>query len=216
MKSNRKSISVSVRRHFVDNFFFSQQELFKSGVKVIDIGGKKDKKRGIFDLDKLGAKVTYVNIEKETNPDILADATKIPVPDNSYDIAIMGELLEHVPDPMLVLKEAYRIIKPGGKILATVPFLYPIHADPYDFGRYTEGYWNRTIDIIGFKSVKCERQGGMFAIAALMVQHFFRSKNISWRPIQNPLVSFFMWLDRKTESALLKAWTTGYAIIFNK
>ncbi|MBX4199193.1 methyltransferase domain-containing protein [Candidatus Parcubacteria bacterium] len=216
MPKQRTSLSISVRRHFVDQFFFSHSSLFKSGVEVIDIGGKKVGKRGLFDIGKLSAHVTYVNIEEKDAPDIIADASSIPVADSSYDIALAGELMEHVPNPSLVLKEAYRLLKPGGKLLITVPFLYPVHADPFDYGRYTDYYWQRASDSTGFKSIHIERQGAVFAVAALMVQHIFRAKQKSWSPIQNTLVKFFMWLDSKTASPLLKAWTTGYGIILTK
>lgn len=214
--NKRSSISISVRRHFVDNFFFAQAGLFKSGSKIIDIGGKKNKKRGLFDIGAFGAEVTYVNIDSGTEPDIRADAVSIPAPNDSYDIAIMGELLEHVPDPLIVLKEAHRLIKPGGTLLATAPFLYPIHADPYDFGRYTESFWQNAGAKIGFKNVKVERQGAYFAVLALAVQHFFLAKGFSLRPVQIPLVSFLMWLDKKTVNPHLKAWTTGYGMAFEK
>src|SRR6478609_5632858 len=130
MVERRSSISISVRRHFVDSFFLSNTGLLKG--KVMDIGGKKGNKRGLFDIGKFSSDVTYANIEKKDNPDILADATDIPVGDATYDTAILGEVLEHVPEPKAVLKEAYRILRPGGKLLITVPFLYPVHADPYD------------------------------------------------------------------------------------
>jgi SAM-dependent methyltransferase len=185
-------------------------------MRIIDIGGKKARKRGNFDVSAYGAQVTYVNIEKRDEPDILADASDIPVPNDSFDIAIAGELLEHVPEPILVIKEAYRLLKPGGKLLATVPFLYPIHADPHDFGRYTDYYWERASEKAGFKDVKIERHGSLFAVLALMVQHIFRSKGISWRSIQIPLVRFCMWLDSRTSAPLLKSWTTGYGLVFTK
>ncbi len=210
----RTSLSISVRRHFVDNFFLTHANLITG--HTIDIGGKRSNKRGLFDIDKLCSNVTYVNIEKKDQPDILADASSIPVADNSYDTAILGEVLEHVPEPLLVLREAHRLLKPGGKILVSVPFMYPVHADPYDFGRYTEYFWQQLSEKIGFKSIKIEKHGSIFAIMALMVQHIFRAKKRTWRPIQTPLVSFFMWLDERTTHPLLKAWTTGYGIVLEK
>ena len=213
---NRTSLSVSVRRHFVDNFFFSHKNLFTEGKIVLDIGGKKNNKRGLFDIGKTNANVKYVNVDLSTNPDIVSDASNIPLPDNSYDVAIMGELLEHVPDPKNVLKEAYRLLRSGGLVLITVPFLYPVHADPYDFGRYTDYFWQETLEKIGFKEIKIEKQGTIFAVLALIIQHIFRAKNKSWRPIQTPLILFFMWLDKKTSNPLLRAWTTGYGIVVKK
>lgn len=216
MQRPRTSLSISVRRHFVDEFFFSQSSILGRETKIVDIGGKKVRKRGLFDLARYGADVTYVNTEKADEPDVLADASSIPLPDHSFDIAIMGEILEHLPDPIRALKEASRLLKPGGKLLATVPFLYPIHADPDDYGRYTDSYWREAARLAGFSSVETKRQGAMFAVIALMVQHFFRAKGISWRPIQNSLVSWLMSLDRRTKAPLLMAWTTGFGLIFHK
>ena len=212
--SKRSSLSVSVRRHFVDHFFLSHSQILK-GKKVIDIGGKKKGKRGFFDIGHCSSDVTYVNIDRTTDPDIVADATSVPLPESSCDVVILGEVLEHVPDPIVVLKEAHRLLRPGGAVLVTVPFIYPVHADPHDFGRYTEYYWRSAAEKLGFK-IEIERQGGFFAILALMVQHFFRAKGISWQPIQNPLVNFFMYLDRRTTAPLFKYWTTGYGIILTK
>lgn len=212
---NRTSLSISVRRHFVDGFFYSHSHLLKDK-EILDIGGKKKNKRGLFDISHFSSKVKYVNIDRTTEPDIVSDAKSIPLPDNSFDVVILGEILEHLPDPLAVLTEARRLLKPQGIILATVPFMYPVHADPYDFGRYTDYFWQEAAAKIGFTEIKIEKQGGMFAVGALMVQHFFRAKNISWRPIQNPLVKFLMWLDSKTKNELLKSWTTGFGLILTK
>lgn len=215
MSNNRTSLSVSVRRHFVDGFFNSHSPEF-GGKEIIDIGGKKENKRGFFDIGKHASKVTYVNIDESTRPDIIADAANIPLPDACCDAIFLGETLEHLPDPKSVLKEAYRLLRSGAKIYATVPFLYPVHADPYDFGRYTDYFWQKASTEIGFDDIVIERHGGMFAVGALMAQHFFRSKRISWRPIQLPLVTILMWLDRRTTAPLLLSWTTGYGLIFTK
>ena len=216
MKPNRTSLSISVRRHFVDRFFFAHSSLIGSGSRVIDIGGKKENKRGLFDVNRFSTNITYVNIEKKDNPDIVADAKNIPVNDNFYDIAIAAELLEHVPDPKEVLKEIHRILKKNGIALITVPFMYPIHADPHDYGRYTENYWQNVIKEIGFSEINTKRQGGIFSIGALMIQHIFRAKKKSWEPIQTLLVRFFMWLDNRSTSPILRAWTSGYGIVLKK
>ena len=214
--STRTSISISVRRHFVDDFFFCNAGLLISKTsKVIDIGGHKGAKRGLFDVEKFSNSVMYVNID-ETKSDIAADASSIPESDSSYDVAIMGELLEHVPEPLTAVKEAYRLLKPDGILIATVPFMFPIHPDPFDYGRYTDMFWKKLAKDVGFSRVEIQQQGTAFAVAALMVQHLFLAKKVSWRPIQYPLVAFLMWLDKKTSAPLLKNWTTGFGLIFKK
>src|SRR3989344_2145582 len=210
----RTSISISVRRHFIDQFFFTHSDLIKG--KVIDIGGKKVRKRGLFDIGKYGADVTYINIAKSDEPDILADAASIPLPDKSFDVAVISELLEHVPDPLAVLKEACRLLKPGGRALITIPFMVGVHSDPYDYGRYTSPFLEKVAREAGFREVKIEEQGAIFAVAGLMLQHLFLAHKKSWRPIQAPLLKFLMWLDKKTTKPLLRAWSTGYGIILTK
>ena len=185
-------------------------------VKILEIGGMKKMKRGLFDAGRYGAEVKYVNIDATTEPDIVSDAAAIPLPDASQDVVILGEVLEHVYDPVSVLKETSRLLRPGGSLLATVPFIYPIHAHPDDYGRYTDSFWKRAARQAAFREVEIETQGSIFAVAALMTQHIFRAKRRSWRPIQNSLIRLFMWLDRRTSNELLKAWTTGFGLILTK
>ncbi|MDO8424102.1 MAG: methyltransferase domain-containing protein [bacterium] len=212
--NNRTSLSTSVRRYFIDNFFFSRKDLIKG--KVIDIGGKKKNKRGLFDIGKITNNVTYINIERSTEPDIVSDAASIPLNDSTFDTAIIAELLEHVPEPAKVLMEAQRLLKPGGIALVTVPFNVGVHGDPSDYGRYTRVMLENMSREAGFSKVEIEEQGALFAVMALMIQHLFLAKKVSWRPIQIPIIKFLMWLDKRTTAPLLRTWTTGYGIVMEK
>jgi len=51
----------------------------------------------------------------------VADARKIPYPDNFFDVIILSDIFEHISSPEKAAKEATRVIKPGGKIYVTVP-----------------------------------------------------------------------------------------------
>lgn len=61
----------------------------------------------------------------------------LPFKDESADIVLLANLLEHVREPNILLRECRRILKPGGVLLGTVPFMIQIHQRPYDFYRYT-------------------------------------------------------------------------------
>jgi SAM-dependent methyltransferase len=187
----------------VDGFFFSHAAELQDK-EVLDIGGKKTAKRGLFNIGAYAGSVRYINTDPSTEPDILCDAAAVPLPSECCDVIVLGEVLEHVPEPKKVLQESYRLLRPGGRVFATIPFIYPLHADPHDFGRYTDYYWREAAKELGFAPLEISRHGTFFAVLALMVQHLFRSQNISWQPLQTPLVSFLMWLDRRTTNELLR------------
>ncbi len=69
--------------------------------------------------------------------DIAADATNLPFKDSSIDGLINESILEHVEKPQKVTAEMMRVVKPGGYIYTSVPFIHPFHASPDDYNRWT-------------------------------------------------------------------------------
>jgi SAM-dependent methyltransferase len=106
---------------------------------VIDVGGKRHNKRGQFSPPHKNAKAwVYVNLDIDTQPDLFADVSTLPISNQSADVVICTEVLEHLANPVTCSTEIVRILKPGGIAFVSVPFMYPIHADPYDFQRFTD------------------------------------------------------------------------------
>ncbi|PID27457.1 MAG: hypothetical protein CR982_05805 [Candidatus Cloacimonadota bacterium] len=81
--------------------------------------------------------VSNVDIFPYDNVDMSCDIDNIPIKDNSVDNIINIAVLEHVTNPEKVVKEFYRILKPGGKIICFFPFMQGFHASPYDYSRRT-------------------------------------------------------------------------------
>jgi SAM-dependent methyltransferase len=69
--------------------------------------------------------------------DIVANAEELPLPTNSVDAIVCESLLEHVPYPEKIVKDMYRVLKPGGAMYIVIPFVYPFHASPNDFQRWS-------------------------------------------------------------------------------
>jgi SAM-dependent methyltransferase len=71
--------------------------------------------------------------------DIVADIQNMKhVESNRFDTIICTQVLEHVPNPFDAIDELYRILRPGGQLLITVPFLNNYHMEPDDYWRFTE------------------------------------------------------------------------------
>jgi SAM-dependent methyltransferase len=123
------------RRTLLDDALAERLPLFTG--RVLDVGGKKVRKRGLFRPDAAPAESwEYLNVDAETQPDILAPADAIPAADESYDSIMLAEVLQHLEEPGRVLREIGRVMRPGGVIVATIPFLFPVHHDPDDFQRW--------------------------------------------------------------------------------
>jgi SAM-dependent methyltransferase len=94
----------------------------------------------------------------------------LPFRGESFDVVLCSELLEHVPDPIVVLREAYRVLQAPGILLLSVPFLFHVHADPHDYGRYTDQYWKENLDLVGFRDVTIEKQGLFWSVIVDMMR----------------------------------------------
>lgn len=69
--------------------------------------------------------------------DVVCDLTALPFRDDCIDLVFSNSVLEHLPMPFEVAGEFQRCTVPGGINLHIAPFLYPFHASPDDFYRYT-------------------------------------------------------------------------------
>jgi SAM-dependent methyltransferase len=67
------------------------------------------------------------------NLDIISDIVSIPVPDCSFDVILCTEVFEHIPEPIKAIREFSRILKPGGKLILTLPVCSLTHFAPYYF-----------------------------------------------------------------------------------
>ena len=185
---------------------------------VLDLGGKRENKRGSFQPPEHQAQTWwYVNLDRETTPNIFADVTRTPLEDQSVDCILCTEVLEHLPNPQACADEVHRLLRNDGTAFVSVPFFYPVHADPYDFQRFTEDGLRRLFR--EFKSVEVHRMGGYAGSLGLMIElgiagldgQFISYRILRWA--MKWISRGLCWYDLSIfgrESSSWQKFTTGY------
>lgn len=109
-------------------------------------------------IKKIHPEVINLDIFPFKGVDIVADATRLPFKDGSVDMIITESTLEHIPNSYQAMEKMTRVIKPGGYIYVSIPFLMPFHASPNDYGRLTiEGL---KYNFMEFEPIKSGMRGG--------------------------------------------------------
>ncbi len=131
--------------------------------------------------------------------DIVSDITAIPEPDNAFDIVLCTEVLEHVPHPEAALRELVRLVKPGGELILTAPFVSFTHFAPYHFctgfSRYFHG---DQLAACGLEILEMTPNGGFFDFVAQEVR---RTRPMAERYAHTRLTL----LERVAEKIFLRA-----------
>lgn len=86
---------------------------------------------------RISPHVTNLNIGCFPNVDVVADAHVLPYANSSVDSIYCEAVLEHLSDPAKAVEEMYRVLKPGGRVIAITPFLQRFHGYPYHFQNFT-------------------------------------------------------------------------------
>lgn len=103
--------------------------------RILDVGCGSQPYRHLFE----GRCREYVGCDLHPRDPAIVNcpADDLAFGDAEFDAVVCFQVLEHVPEPWNVLKECSRVLKPGGKLLLTAPFMFPHHPSPTDFYRYT-------------------------------------------------------------------------------
>ena len=105
---------------------------------------------------------------------IVCDLGALPIHDCAFDAVLCTQVLEHVPDPGLVLREFARVLRPGGRLFLTVPQSWEVHEAPYDYFRFTRYGLTLLLRRAALEVIKLEPRGGYFCFLAERVRHLPR------------------------------------------
>ncbi len=121
--------------------------------------------------------------ETDKKVDVYWDGKKLPFSDGSFDTVLMTEVLEHLFEPDIVMSELYRVLRPGGRLLLTTPFIWELHETPYDFARYTPFGIRDLAARSGFTVLECKKHGSNFdaLIQVAICSRFLAGKRFTHR-----------------------------------
>lgn len=99
--------------------------------------------------------------------DFLGEVHNTTAPSDSFDVVLLTEVLEHVPEPLLAIKELARVAKRGGQIVVTAPFTSGSHQQPYHFAAgYSPEFYRHAAKLSGLTVAEITSQGDFFKVIA--------------------------------------------------
>lgn len=179
---------------------------------TLDIGGGRG-----FDYVqqiRIGGKLDSINIAAAVQPTIVADLNApLPIADHAYDNVISFNTLEHIYDDRLLLSEILRVLRPGGRFVITVPFLFKRHGNYGDFHRHTAEYWERALCEAGLATTDFRIQPLLWSplSTALATLPWFRG-GLRGRVVKSVVLLFAFLQRRSASEAAMADHALGYYI----
>jgi SAM-dependent methyltransferase len=183
-------------------FYFARRNLYKYyklyslrlNGDLLDIGCGSKPYKNLFDHCK-----SYVGLEVESNsnsPEVefTYDGKTFPFKDENFDSAICSEVLEHVFEPEIFLKEVNRVLKKNGLVIFTLPFFWDEHEQPYDFARYTSFGLKYILEKQNFEILEHNKIGNNLSLITQMINCYLYKKLYNKKNIVFKFISTFMFI----------------------
>ena len=212
-------LSKKLSRKRLYEFLAAEYVHIQPGARVLSIGAGGEINRQLYQYaERQGFHVLTLDIDIQRGPEVVGDVCEPHFQPESFDIVVMCEVLEHVHSPHIALEQIRKILRPGGRLILSVPFILGIHEAPFDYYRYTRHglefllrrYRNLTIQ---------ERNGYFEAIDVLLARLPYTNHRLGRRLAYLFVILAFVRtpisqaLDRIMRTSGL---TTGYMVIANK
>ncbi|OLD46298.1 MAG: hypothetical protein AUG04_03000 [Deltaproteobacteria bacterium 13_1_20CM_2_69_21] len=132
--------------------------------RALDLGADKSPYRAL--LEARGLDVKTLDVSPDSGADYQGTVESTGLPDESFDVVLCTQVLEHCNDPFRGIQEIRRILAPGGHAIVSVPHVWFFHPHPRDHWRFTQQGLARLCESAGLEMRMLLGQGGSMLAAA--------------------------------------------------
>lgn len=141
-------------RFYLERFVRRASQSVPPGSRVLDAGAGDAQYRELFAQHQYES-ADFQQVDKPYHDNTyVCDLAKIPVESSRYDLVLMTQVLEHLPEPFDVLRELRRVLRPDGTLYLSCPLYFEEHEKPYDFYRFTTYGLRHLLGKAGFHVVE--------------------------------------------------------------
>lgn len=179
---------------FVNPFYFARKGLCNAisefapalSGRLLDVGCGSKPYKSLFVVEEyIGLDIDSEITRKRGIADYLYDGNAFPFADSSFDAVLCNQVLEHVFNPVEFLGEIARVLKPGGKLLLTVPFVWDEHEQPYDYARYSSFGLRALLEKQGLRVLQHKKLGADASILFQLTNAYLFKITQGWpRPFK--------------------------------
>ncbi len=145
--------------------------------RMLDVGcGNNRRFAGYFNVETYTGLEYPTTLGTDSSPvDVFGTALALPFADATFDTVVSFETLEHVTDSTTMVAELHRVVKPGGAVIVSVPFLWGEHCQPYDYFRFTTFGLRQLFESAGLRVVHQQRVGGFWTFFGQRLSYYVAS-----------------------------------------
>lgn len=200
-RPSRGNSAYLILRGIVESLEAARDRYVQPGARVLDVGC------GIRPYYPLFASVAadYAgnDIEAREGVRYVSPVEALDIPDESFDLVLCTQVLEHVRRPLRALEEMGRVLAPGGHLFLTTHGVYPFHPDPQDYWRWTQqGFEALFEDTPALELIELVPHGGAGSTMAVLtgssIREACKAVRAAWlgRPLIAVVNTFGQGVDR--------------------
>jgi SAM-dependent methyltransferase len=186
---------------FLNPFYFARTGLYRNiqalapeiQGRTLDVGCGRKPYESLFPASEyVGLELDTPENRKHKKADVYYDGDVFPFPEAEFDSVVINQVFEHVFHPDRFLSEVHRVLRPGGTLLMTVPFVWNEHEAPWDYARYSSFGLSAILARHGFQVKILRKSMGDIRVMFQLMTRYIYKKTATRSPYINMLLTLLL------------------------